>query len=90
MITASDQSGRCRAHATTLSSATSAEFETRPLSDQLSYYRVDDPYIPAHLHGPSSRLALDLDDSPIVLRTKRSQVLHICLSEVSRLSCLTN
>jgi hypothetical protein len=38
------------------------------LSDQLSDYRVDDPYIQAHLHGPSSRLVLDLDDSPNVLR----------------------
>jgi hypothetical protein len=34
----------------------------RLLSDQLSEYRVDDPYMQAHLHGPSSRLVLDLDD----------------------------
>jgi hypothetical protein len=45
-----------------------AEFGTRVLSDQLSDYRVDDPYIQAHLHGPSSRLVLDSDDSPNVLR----------------------
>jgi hypothetical protein len=44
--------------------ATSAETATRQLSD----YHVDDPYIQAHLHGPSSRLVLDLDDSPNVLR----------------------
>jgi hypothetical protein len=48
--------------------AASAESGTRQLSDQLSDYRVDDPYIQAHLHGPSSRLVLDLDDSPNVLR----------------------
>lgn len=41
---------------------------TRQLSDQLSDYRVDDPYIQAHLYGPSSRLVLDLDDSPNALR----------------------
>jgi hypothetical protein len=41
---------------------------TRLLSDQLSDYRVGGQYIQAHLHGPSSRLVLDLDDSPTVLR----------------------
>jgi hypothetical protein len=44
------------------------EFGTRLLSDQLSDYRVDDPYMRAHLHGPSSRLVLALDGSPTVLR----------------------
>ena len=39
----------------------------RLLSD-LSDYRVDDPYIRAHLHGPSSRLVIALDGSPTVLR----------------------
>jgi hypothetical protein len=57
-----------RVGANKASCATSAEFGTRLLSDQLSDYRVDDPYIQAHLHGPSSRLVLDLDDSPNVLR----------------------
>jgi len=38
------------------------------LSDQLSDYRVDDPYIQAHVHGPSPRSVIDLDDSPTVLR----------------------
>ena len=42
------------------------------LSDQLSDYRVDDPYIQAHLDGPSSRSVLDLADSPTVLRDERS------------------
>jgi hypothetical protein len=50
------------------SCATSAKFGARLLSDQLSDYGVDDPCIQAHLHGPSSRLVLDLDDSPTVLR----------------------
>ena len=57
-----------RVGASKASCATSAEFGTRLLSDQLSDYRVGDPYIQAHLHGPSSRLVLDLDDSPTVLR----------------------
>lgn len=35
------------------SCSTSAESGTRLLSDQLSDYRVDNPYIQAHLHGPS-------------------------------------
>jgi hypothetical protein len=59
---------RAGANQTWLTPATSAEFGTRLLSDQLSDYRVDDLYIQAHLHGPSSRLVLDLDDSPNVLR----------------------
>jgi hypothetical protein len=46
---------------------TGTEFGTRLLSDQLSDYRVDDPYIHAHLHGLSSRLVLALDDSPTLL-----------------------
>jgi hypothetical protein len=45
-----------------------AEFRTRPLSDQLSDYRVDDPHIQAHVHGPSPRSVLALDDSQTVLR----------------------
>jgi hypothetical protein len=57
-----------RVGANKASCATSAEFGTRLLSDQLSDYRVDDPYIQAHLHGPSSRLVLDLGDSLNVLR----------------------
>src|SRR5215217_3163711 len=31
---------------------------------------VDDPYIQTHLHRPSSRLVLALDDSPTVLHTE--------------------
>jgi hypothetical protein len=61
-------SAAVRVGANKSSCATSAEFGTRLLSDQLSDYRVDDPYIHAHLHGPSSRLVLALDDSPTVLR----------------------
>jgi hypothetical protein len=67
-------SAAVRVGANKSSCATSAEFGTRLLSDQLSDYRVDDPYIHAHLHGLSSRLVLALDDSPTVLRTKKSQV----------------
>ncbi len=48
--------------------ASSAEFGTRLLSDQLSDYGVDDPYIQAHLHRPGSRSVLPLDDSPTLLR----------------------
>ena len=48
------------------------EFGTRllsdQLSDQLSDYRADDPHIQAHVHGPSPRSVLGLDDSPTVLR----------------------
>jgi hypothetical protein len=36
--------------------------------DQLSDYRVDDPHIQAHVHGPSPRSLLALDDSQTVLR----------------------
>jgi hypothetical protein len=61
-------SAAVRVGANKSSCATSAEFGTRLLSDQLSDYRVDDPYIHAHLHGLSSRLVLALDDSPTVLR----------------------
>jgi hypothetical protein len=43
-------------------------FGTRPLSHQLSDYRVDDPYIRGHVHGPCPRSVLDLDHSPTVLR----------------------
>jgi hypothetical protein len=57
-----------RTGADNASSATSAEFRTRPLSDQLSDYRVDDPHIQAHVHGPSPRSVLALDDSQTVLR----------------------
>jgi hypothetical protein len=63
-----------RVGANKASCATSADFGTRLLSDQLSDYGVNDPCIQAHLHGPSSRLVLDLDASPNVLGTKRSQV----------------
>ena len=52
--------------------ATSPESGTRLLSDELSDYRVDDPYIQADLHRPSSRLALDVDDSPNVLRDEEA------------------
>ena len=54
--------------------ATSAEFGPRLLSDQLSDYRVDDPYIQAHLHGPGSRLVFDLDEAPIVLRDEEVMI----------------
>jgi hypothetical protein len=48
------------------SCATAAAFGTRPLSDQLSDYRVDDPYI---RDTSTDRVnVLDLDDSPTVLR----------------------
>jgi hypothetical protein len=40
----------------------------RLLSDQLSDYGVDVPYIQAHVQGPDSRSVLDLGDSPTVLR----------------------
>jgi hypothetical protein len=40
----------------------------RLLSDQLSNYGVDVPYIQAYIHGLNSRSILDLDDSPTVLR----------------------
>jgi hypothetical protein len=40
------------------------------LSDQLSDYAVDDRHSQAHVHGPSPRSVLDLDDSPTVLRDK--------------------
>jgi hypothetical protein len=53
---------------TRTTSASSAAPGTRLLSDQLSDYRADNPCIQAHLHGLSSRSALDLDDSPTVLR----------------------
>jgi hypothetical protein len=55
------------------------------LSDQLSDYQVDDPYIQAHVHGPSPRSVLDLDDSPILLRDK--EVTAAVAAIVS--SCLT-
>jgi hypothetical protein len=51
-----------------LSNGKSAELGTKLLSDQLSDYRVDDPYIQAHVHGSSPRSVPDLDDSPTVLR----------------------
>jgi hypothetical protein len=57
-----------RTGADNASCATSAEFRTRLQSDQLSDYRVDDPYIQTHVHGRSSRSVLDVDDSPTVLR----------------------
>jgi hypothetical protein len=50
------------------SCATSAEFGTRLLSDQLSDYRVDDPYIQVDIHGPNPRSVIDLDGSLTVLR----------------------
>ena len=50
------------------SCATSAEFRTRLLSDQLSDYRVDDPHTQAHVYGPSPRSLLALDDSQTELR----------------------
>ena len=40
----------------------------RLLSDQLSDYGVDVPYIQAHFHGLSSRSVLYLDGSLTVLR----------------------
>src|SRR5512133_3441602 len=40
----------------------------RLLSDQLSDYGVDVPYIQAGIHGLSSRSLLDLNDSPTMLR----------------------
>jgi hypothetical protein len=40
----------------------------RLLSDQVSDYGVDAPYIQAHIHGLSSRSVLYLDDSLTVLR----------------------
>jgi hypothetical protein len=40
----------------------------RLLSDQLSDYGVDVPYIQAHIYGLNSRSVLDLEDLPIVLR----------------------
>ena len=61
------------------------EFRTRPLSDQLSYYGGNEPYIQAHLHGPSSRSVLDFDRSPTVLRDK--EVTAAVAAIVS--SCLT-
>jgi hypothetical protein len=57
-----------RSHPRDASCATSAAFGTRLLSDQLSDYRVDDPYIRGHIHGPCPRSVLDLHDSPTVLR----------------------
>jgi hypothetical protein len=51
------------------SCATSAEFRTRLPSDQMSNYRVADPYIQAHLQGPSSRLV-----SPSTTHLRRAQV----------------
>ena len=41
---------------------------TRLLSDRVSDYRVAAPYIQTQLHGSSSRLVLDFDGSPTVLR----------------------
>jgi hypothetical protein len=38
------------------------------MSDQLSDYGVDVPYIQAHVHGPDSISVHDLDDLPTVLR----------------------
>jgi hypothetical protein len=40
----------------------------RLLSDQLSDFGVDDPYIQPDIHGLSSRSVPDRDDSPTVLR----------------------
>jgi hypothetical protein len=40
----------------------------RLLSDQLSDYGVDGPYIQPDIHGLSSRLVAALDGSPTVLR----------------------
>ena len=57
-----------RTGADNASFATSAGLRTRLLSDQMSDYRVDDPHIQAHLHGPSPRSVLALDDSQTVLR----------------------
>ena len=39
---------------------------------------VDDPYIQAHLHGPSSRLVLARDDSPTVLRDEEGPRFKSC------------
>ncbi len=66
---------------TRTTSASSAAPVTRLLSDQLSDYRPDDPYIQAHLHGLSSRSALDLDDSPTVRSGQRSHRCRRCHSE---------
>ena len=66
---------------TRTTSASSAAPVTRLLSDQLSDYRPDDPYIQAHLHGLSSRSALDLDDSPTLRSGQRSHRCRRCHSE---------
>jgi hypothetical protein len=65
--------------------ATSAEFGTRLLSDQLSDYRVDDPHIQEHVHGPSPRSVLYLDDSPTVLHTEEvTGFSPVSLTDLSR------
>jgi hypothetical protein len=49
--------------------------------DQLSDYRVDDPYIRGHVHGPCPRSVLDLDNSPTVFRdevVKAAKLLTDC------------
>jgi hypothetical protein len=48
----------------------------RLLSDQLSDYGVDGPYIQPDIHGLSSRSVPDLDDSPTVLRDEEIAGCH--------------
>ena len=48
----------------------------RLLSDPLSDYGVDGPYIQLDIHGLSSRSVPDLDDSPTVLRDEEIAGCH--------------